>query len=121
MVGSKFVRVPEGRILPDFSGGWRNAVISFPAGDLDPNPGTIYAGWESNNRFYPRTGGGEKLRISANAKNGLVSGSYVNRNESSAITVRFSGVAFQKQSMISGVAIQRRTTNLATFSLYENP
>jgi hypothetical protein len=120
-IGSEFIRVTEGRILPDFSGGWRNAAISFVGGDLAPNPGTIFAGWESNNRFSPRIGEEERLRISANARTGLVSGSYVNKAESSAINIRFSGVAFQKQSLISGVASQHRTTNLAPFSLYENP
>jgi len=120
-IGSEFVEVSEGRILPGFPGGWRNAAFSFLNGDLAPNPGTIFAGWESDNRFSPRIGSGEKLKVTASRKTGLVSGSYVNKNESPSISLRFSGVAFQKQSVISGVARQQRTNHLATFSLDENP
>ncbi len=118
-IGSAFAAVEDDYAIDGIGGGWRNTSVSFPGGSLDPNPGTLFLQWHRReNRFEPRISDHERLRVTVNPNTGAVSGVYVNREENSV--VRFFGVAFQKQAVISGVANRPRTSQLSVFSLDPN-
>ena len=115
-IGSLFTPVEEDYVIGGISGGWRNVSVSFLGGNLDPNPGTLFLQWHRReNVFEPRVSNEERLRVSVNQNTGAVAGVYVDTEN--RITIRFSGVAFQKQSLISGIANRQGTSQLSVFSL----
>jgi len=118
-VGSAFERVTEGRLISSIVGGWQNTAITF-LGDFNSNPGTIYTNWGTDNRFTSYLRDGQRLKISANRKTGYIAGSYDDKSVSPTLNFRFYGVAFQKQSVISGVSNRYRTTEVGSLTIDPN-
>ncbi len=118
-IGSEFELVTEGRLVSSIVGGWQNTAITF-LGDYNSNPGTIYTNWGNDNRFTSYLRDGQRLKISANRKTGYIGGSYVDKSVSPALNFRFYGVAFQKQSVISGVSYRYRTTEVGSLTIDPN-
>lgn len=118
-LGSAFEPVEEDYVIGGISGGWRNVAISFVGGSIEPNPGSLFLQWHRReNTFSPRISDEERLRVSVNAKTGAVTGVYIDTEDK--IVIRFFGVAFQKQALISGVANRQWTSQLSVFSLDSN-
>jgi hypothetical protein len=101
LVGSIFARPFTGDlILTQLAEQPANATWILDEGDLPANPGQKIVTWGTAQITYTPTAT-EKLSFRASATNGAVSGSYVDR--AAGLNVKFAGVAFQKQGLVSGV------------------
>jgi hypothetical protein len=107
LIGSAYLPPPAGtRVLSSLANQHANARVSLVGGNLAGGDAMKTVSWSALNAI--RHYGAETLTATVNRANGLVSGVYADR--SVPVSVRFGGVAFQKQQLVSGAFVGTAAT-----------
>jgi len=102
LIGSAYTPPPAGtRVLSSLANQHANARVTLVGGNLAGGSAMKTVSWNALNAI--RHYGPETLTATVKGANGLVSGVYIDR--SVPLSVRFGGVAFQKQQLVSGAFV----------------
>lgn len=101
MIGSEYGEPFPGELmLTQFAKAANNAAWMLGEGNVEAsNPGRKSLTWGAQTVAYTPAGT-EKLAVKPNAKNGSISGSYVDK--AAGMNLKFNGVAFPRQGIVAG-------------------